>query len=84
MSVIQHEWRPTDERCIHCGTPRALQDVKAQNCVPRWQHGEPAPWRATHTGRSVGDFAADDADTIQRRLVEIEAERIAAINRPEE
>ncbi len=82
--TIDHEWPvpPTaDDRCVRCGTMKALHDAKPQNCVPQWAHGEERP-RAIHTGQSGGDFAADDAATISARLRELEAERDAARNAP--
>ena len=79
--VVEHEWPdpPTEHNeCIHCGTWQAYHETKAQPCVPRWRHGEPAPWRSTRTGQSVRDFAADDVDFIRNRLAELEAERLNA------
>ena len=78
--IIEHQWSATGH-CFHCGTMKAFHDSKAQNCVPRWSEGE-AP-RPTHTGQSVGDYAADDAVTITARLRELEAERAAARNVPD-
>jgi len=81
-AAIEHEWAPPAyDRCIHCGTTKALHSVQAQNRVPRW--AEPPP-RPTSTGQSMGDFAADDADTIHARLIELEADRLAIRNTPSE
>jgi hypothetical protein len=77
----EHEWDAASERCVHCGTLKALHEAKPQNCTPRWQT-ETIP-RATNSGQSVGDFAADDADVIGARLKELQAERLAAQNEPE-
>ena len=85
MTTGEHEWPdpPTEHNeCIHCGTWRAYHETKQQNCVPRWNPAD-AP-RRTSTGRSVGDFAADDSDFIRTRLAELEAERVAALNQPAE
>jgi hypothetical protein len=78
----EHEWDAASERCVHCGTLKALHEAKPQNCTPRWQT-EASP-RATNTGQSTGDFAADDADVISARLKELQAERLAAQNEPGE
>ena len=84
--MIEHQFPDEQDatRCVHCGTTNALHKAQAQNCVPWWEGKEyPAP-RPTHTGRSIGDFAADDAGTISARLRELEAERLAIVNRPAE
>jgi len=78
--IIEHDFSLGDT-CPHCGTPKALQEKKP-NCVPRWS-AEVAP-RATHTGQSAGDYAADDAEVISRRLRELAAERLAAQNASDE
>ena len=84
MPIIEHKW-PEDggERCLRCGTTKALHSIQAQNCVPQWGPEHAAP-RPTKTGRSAGDFAADDAEIIHARLVELEADRLAIRNTPAE
>lgn len=85
MPIIEHEWaNPAigDTRCIRCGTVKAFHEAKPQNCVPQW--GPEPQTRPTKTGQSTGDFAADDAEVIHARIVELEADRHAIRNTPAE
>ena len=75
---LPHEWSPGNPRCIHCGTLFAMHAAKAQACVPRWTSAEakrPEPVRR--------QYAMEDFDTIQARMKELDAERVALLSRPE-
>jgi len=80
MGEPQHEFATGgDERCRHCGTPRARHDQAAQPCVPRWSGTEklmPEPARRT--------YASEDFDAIGARLVELAKEREAQLDEPAE
>ena len=79
---IAHEFPDGDDpakRCVHCGTTWSMHEAMAQPCVPRRPQGgealRPEPARR--------EYAVDDADVIGARLIELRAERDAAINRVE-
>jgi hypothetical protein len=81
--TIAHQWTEQTEegreRCIHCGTSRAMHNAAPQNCVPRWSEKEalgPEP------GRRV--YAVDDTDTIYQRIRELDMERQERLNKPPE
>jgi hypothetical protein len=76
-AIVQHEFQEGGvQRCKYCGTSRAMYEAAPQNvCVER--EGDIPPRRAGNATR-----AADDSDTIHARLIELEAERLAARNQP--
>ena len=81
--TIEHDFPPGADRCTRCGTLKEIHLRHPQNCVPQWSH-EVAPPRPCHTGQSVGDHVADDWGTIRARMIELEADRLAVMNAPEE
>ena len=81
--TVDHDFPPGADRCTRCGTLKEIHLRHPQNCVPQWSH-EVAPLRPCHTGQSAGDFAADDADVIHARLIELETDRRDMLNRPDE
>jgi hypothetical protein len=71
--IRRHEARE-DGRCKHCNSTLPRPDVV---CVPRWPADAPLP--EAYKGRVV---AAEDVDTINRRMTEIRRDREqAAANR---
>ena len=75
--VEQHEWAADMLRCIYCGTLREHHTRVWQPC-PR--QNEIAVQRPSGSRLR----AADDADVIHARIVELEAERLAIMSAPEE
>ena len=77
---VQHDFQEGGvERCRYCGTSRAMYEAAPQNvCVER-EGDAPSQRRSGNATK-----AADDVDTIHARLRELEAEQLAAVNRPAE
>ncbi len=82
--TAEHEFQEGgEERCKWCGTSKAMFEAAPEQhlCIERPSEKASRP---TRTGQSAGDFAADDADVISARIKELEAERTAAANKPDE
>ena len=77
--TLEHEWRETDQRCKHCGTPKAMHEAQAQNCVPRYD-----PAVALRPEPGLREYAVNDQDAIYAGIVRLREERDAARNYVEE
>jgi hypothetical protein len=77
--MSEHDFSPSDQRCIHCGTLREHHENKPQLCPRRVE----AP-TSLCPEPAQREYAADDQNTIADRLAELHAEKTAGLNRKEE
>ena len=75
---MDHDFSPSDQRCVHCGTKREHHEAAAQPCPRRSavaaEAARPEPFLRTP--------AADDIDAIYTRIQELRAGSI--VKEPEE
>ena len=77
--TIEHEFRETDDRCKHCGVPRATHEATPEQCIR--SHSATTVLRPEPEERQ---YAVYDAGTISARLAELKAEREAVWSQTEE